>query len=634
MLQYVTVFDPSQSDGEDEVHKQLLLYHSFEDLEITLNEKLGRIGMIQGIWSLTDSFGGMGERQEKVVELHKEVILIIKVECRFFISLCVSTEEGRMSPAIPHELYVSQLWYCYQIFVLHYGPFSRFEDMGELTDLLNEQIVPFWHHIQLKPETIVRRGIAGLWPDGCKVSQLEFDSSGESWESLINQNILLAPENYMAVKDVLVYHLPSYNDQNAQFAGRRLGYKTYGLVRHFSDDISIVTQLSNWIYHLHAVHGDLSSHVLAGNAHYEEAPSGSDGVENAADNSTELSSAAPSNLQAQGRALLHNLMLPLSFAYDAVHEVGSTTGISKSMSLIMDYVPRWDHNASRERENDRQRSRCGYLISPLCSGMLPMSYRVKKVVYESSDGHLRSFNLLFWFYDDVLVVTVCEPEFAKIWDSQYLEDLSYKFRESITRFYETAFQHAESKAKGPSKRESFAYTTYSKITKEIKCSVPAWFDSKSDNRGSNPMKLVVDGVDHLFGLNSQDASELQDANRNPWGLDIMGSLLGFRNDKTNQNVAEEQYPHFDRRYENFLDGMTQEKLWGLQVQTIQFLTSIKNSNRACGLVEERLSKLNNGLLCYIKQDDESVSVVIRNWFEHREDFESHKRLSDFGKVLG
>lgn len=631
MLHYVTVFDPSQSEGEEDVYKQLLLYHSFQDLEITLNEKLARIGMIQGIWSLTDSLGDGGEKLEKVVELHRERILTIKVECRFFISVCIDSEEG-IVPQIPHELYLSHLWYCYQIFVLHYGPFSRFEDMGELTDLLNEQIVPFWHQIQLKPETIVRRGIAGLWPDACKVSELEFESSGESWESLINQNVLLAPENYVAVKDVLVYHLPSYNDQKAQLAGRRLGYKTYGLVRQFSEDTSIVTQLSNWIYHLHAVHGELSSHVLAGNAHYEEASSHNNGAENAASNTAEVNSDAPSTIQSQGRALLHNLMLPLSFAYDAVHEVGSTTGISKSMSLIMDYVPRWDHD-SRESKNDHERSRYGYLISPLCSEMLPMSYKVKKVVYESSDGHLKSFNLLFWFYDDVLVVTVCDPEFTKIWDSQYLEDLSYKFRESITRFYETAYQRAESKVKASSKREPFAYTSYNKITKEIKCSIPAWFDSKSENSDSNPMKLVVDGVDHLFGLNSQDASEPQSASRNPWGLDIMGSLLGFKSDKTNENMIVEQYPHFDRRYENFLDVMTQEKLWGLQVQTIQFLISIKNSNTAYGLVEERLSKLNNGLLCYIRQDNESVSVVIRNWFDHREDFENHKRLSDFGKVL-
>ncbi|QLQ78838.1 hypothetical protein HG537_0B01860 [Torulaspora globosa] len=631
MLQYVTVFDPSQSDGEEDVYKQLLLYHSFEDGEISLNEKLGRIGMIQGMWSLIDSFGELEGGREKIVELHGERILIIKVESRFFISVCVSLE-GAIKPVVPYELYISQLWYCYQVFVLQYGRFSRFENMNELTDLLNEQMVPFWHQIQLKPETIVRRGISGVWADGCKVSELEFENSGESWESLINQKVLLAPENYMAVKDVLVYHLPSYNDEKAQLAGQRLGYKTYGLVRHFSDDISIVTQLSNWIYHLHAVHGELSSHVLAGNAHYEEAPSGSDGAENAVSGSAEVNSTVSSNLQAQGRAFLHNLMLPLSFAYDAAHEVGSTTGISKSMSLIMDYVPRWDRDSSQERKNDHQKSRYGYLISPLCSDMLPMSYQVKKVVYESSDGHLKSFNLLFWFYDDVLVVTVCEPEFTKIWDSQYLEDLSYKFCESITRFYETAYQQVESKVKGSLKRESFAYTTYNKISKEIKCSIPAWFDSKSDNSDSNPMKLVVDGVDHLFGLNSQDPSELQNTSRNPWGLDIMGSLLGFRNDSTNQKVAVEQYPHFDRTYENFLDGMTQEKLWGLQVQIIQFLTSIKNSNKASGLVEERLSKLNNGLLCYIKHDDEGVSVMIRNWFDHREVFENHKRLSDFGKI--
>lgn len=635
MLQYVTVFDPSQSDGEDDVHKQLLLYHSFEDLEITLNEKLARIGMIQGIWSVTDSFGGMGGSREKVVELHRDVILIVKVESRFFISLGISTEEGNLNPAVPHELYLSHIWYCYQIFVLNYGPFSKFEDKRKLTDLLNEQIVLFWHDIQLKPETIVRRGITGLWPDAYKVSQLEYENSGESWESLINQNILLEPENYMEIKDVLVYHLPSYNDKKSRPTDQRLGYKTYGLVRHFSDDLKIVTQLSNWIYHLHAVHGDLSSHVLAGNAHYKEAPSGSEGIENATHESSDVSDAnsTAASFQEQGRALLHNLTLPISFAYDAVHEVGTTTGISKSVSLIMDYVPRWSGNGPPENRDDQQRSRYGYLISPLCSKALPSSYKVKKVMYESEEGELKSFNLLFWYYDDVLVVTVCQPEFAKIWDPQYLEDLGFKFRQAITRFYETAFQQAGSNAKSSTKREPFAYATYDKVTKELKSSIPTWFDTESDDRDSSPMKLVVDGVDHLFGLNSHDTSGLQDGNRNAWGIDIMGGLLGFKNDKAGQKAAIEQCLHFDKRYDNFLDGMTQDKLWGLQVQTLQFLTSIKNSNRACDIVEERLFKLNNGLLCYIKEDDTGISVVIRNWFDHQEDFEKHKRLSDFGKVL-
>lgn len=635
MLHYVTVFDPSQSDGEEDVHKQLLLYYSFQDLEITLNEKLGRIGMIQGIWSLTDTLRSSREGQEKVIELGNELILTIKVESRFFISVCISTENSEFNPPIPPELYLSHLWICYQIFTLHYGPFSRFEDMKELTDLLNEQIVLFWNDIHLKQETIVRRGLSGLWPDAYKVSELEFASNVESWESLINQNVLLEAENYMAIKDVLVYHLPSYNDLRRVSRDRNLGYKTYGLIRHFSNDLEMVTQLSNWIYHLHAVHGDLSSHVLAGNAHYEEVSSSHDEADAPTDSHGLVDSPHPtgvSTLQEHGKAFLHNLTLPISFAYDAVQEVGNTTGIAKSMSLIMDYVPRWNGNTPQHKNTeDYQRSRYGYLISPLCAKRLPMSYKVKRVMYESSDGQLKSYNLLFWYYDDVLVVTVCQPDFDKIWQSQYLEDLSYKFREAITRLYETAFQRSTSNVKGPSKRETFAYASYNKATKEIKSSIPAWFDTRDHRRDSSPMKLVINGMDQLFGLNSGGSTEIDPSNRSVWGLDIMGGLLGLNGNETSQ-TAPVDHAHLNKRYENFLDGMAQEKLWGMQVQTIQFVTSIKASNTAHGFVEERLFKLNNGLLCYIKDDHTKVSMVVRNWFDHREDFENHKSLSDFGKV--
>ena len=203
MLQYVTVFDPSQSKNEDDLHKQLLLYHSFEDLEVSLNDKLGRIGMIQGIWSLTDSLSDVQSSEEKIIELSRELILVIKVESRFFISLCISVEDENESSQIPHQLYLSHMWYCYQFFALQNGYFSKFTDARELTDLLNEHVVSFWQDILLKPEAIIRRGLAGLWPNSCKMAELEFEHSEESWESLITQNILLETESYLGIKDVL-----------------------------------------------------------------------------------------------------------------------------------------------------------------------------------------------------------------------------------------------------------------------------------------------------------------------------------------------------------------------------------------------------------------------------------------------
>ncbi|CCE91422.1 Ccz1p TDEL_0C05330 [Torulaspora delbrueckii] len=633
MLQYVTVFDPSQSKNEDDLHKQLLLYHSFEDLEVSLNDKLGRIGMIQGIWSLTDSLSDVQSSEEKIIELSRELILVIKVESRFFISLCISVEDENESSQIPHQLYLSHMWYCYQFFALQNGYFSKFTDARELTDLLNEHVVSFWQDILLKPEAIIRRGLAGLWPDSCKMAELEFEHSEESWESLITQNILLETESYLGIKDVLVYHLPNFNETKDQTKNLRLGYKTYGLVRHFSNDIGIIPQLSNWIYHMHAVYGELSSHVLAGNAHYKEAPQQNDNTMDGPEEGSNGASTNQETLQEQGKVLLHNLTLPISFAYDAVHEVGATTGISNSISLLMDYVPKWGTlGGQNERTNHEQlskRSRYGYLISPLSSKMLPMSYKVKKIVREQEDGESKNYNLLFWYYDDILAVIVCEPTFTKIWESQYLEDLSYKLCKGIAQFYKTAFQRTD--VKRPQKREPFAYTTYSKISKELRSSIPTWFDAKTESDDVSPLRLVINGVDQLFGGGANSSEDAGPPVSNNWGIDIMGGLFGINRDKINTTSASMREYRLDKKYDNFLDGLTQMKTWELQSQIIQFLMSLKSSAKAADITEERLLKLNNGLLCYIRDDENEIAIVIKNWFENEDELSSKSLLLNLSK---
>lgn len=636
MLQYVTVFDPTRSESEDDVQKQLLLYHSFEDSEVSLNDKLGRIGMIQGIWSLTESLSNSEKDQEKIIELCRELILVIKVESRFFMSICISIEDEAGLPPIPYQLYLSHMWYCYQFFALQNGRFADFTDAGELTDLLNEHVVLFWHDILLKPESIIRRGITGLWPSACKMAEFEFETSDESWESLITQNILLETESYLGIKDVLVYHLPNYNERLDQAKDARLGYKTYGLVRHFSNDLDIVSPLSNWIYHMHAVYGELSSHVLAGTAHYKEAPTGNENSGNPIAESEDENDmgSRPETLQEQGKALLHNLTLPISFAYDTVHEVGATTGISNSISMFMDYVPRWRALSSQNGDENHDRpgkvSRYGYLISPLSSEMLPMSYKVKKVVSEDTDGKSKNYNLLFWYYDDILAVIVCEPNFAKIWDSQYLEDLSYKLCKGVSRFYTTAFEVNKPGGK-VMRKESFAYTTFSKKSRELRSSIPTWFDAMENDDGVSPLKLVVSGVDQLFGGRNDATEDGEIAAGNKWGIDIMGGLFGIGKSKLTLNSATTRDYRLDKRYKNFLDGLAQAKTWELQLQIIEFLTSMNCSVRDGDITEERLLKLNNGLLCYIKEDEDEIAVIIKNWFENEEELSNKALLPDLGK---
>lgn len=629
MLQYITIFDPTRSSSEDDLYKQLLLYHSFQDLEVSLNDKLGRIGMIQGIWSLTESLSDVEKSKEKVIELTRELILVIKVESRFFVSLCVSIEQDEDSTSIPHQLYLSYMWHCYHFFVLQHGYFSKFTSAGELTDLLNEHVVSFWQDILLKPETIIRRGIAGLWSDTYKTAELEFETSDESWESLITQNILLEAESYLGIKDVLIYHLPNHMKDKESKRDVKLGYKTYGLVRHFSNDLGIISQLSNWIYHIHAVYGELSSHVLAGNAHYEEAlPAETQNCEPASNEPQ--GGISQETLQEQGKTLFHNLTLPITFAYDAVQEVGATTGIPNTISLIMDYIPKWGPLSGQdERTKDNQmslRARYGYLISPLSFESLPFDYKVKRVVDEQRNGDSKVYNLLFWYYDDVLAVVVCEPEFKKIWDSQYLEDLSYKLCQGIERLYVTAFQRDTADVKSLQKKDSFAHVKYSKVSKELRSSIPTWFDGSIEHKDVSPLKLVINGVDQLFGVSPNVPQANEALMTTNWGIDIMGSLFGIDKTKNNSNLASMKRYRLDKKYENFLDKLPQEKTWELQVQIIQFLVSLASSTRATEITEERLLKLNNGLLCYIREDEKELAIVVTNWFEHEDEL-SNKLLS-------
>lgn len=648
MLQYVAVFDPSRRKGEDDMHKQLLLYHSFTASETSLNDKLGRIGVIQGIWTLSESLNSGEKVSEKLIELDDGVILAIKVESHFFICLSVTNaDEGTKKGAvdIPYQLYMTHIWYCYQFFTLQFGKLEDIEDSRTLTDLLNEHFVSFWNDIMLKPEAIIRRGITGMWPDSCKMAEFEINVKEESWESLINQRILLESESYLGIKDILVYHLPSENaTQEDKLKHHNLGFKTYGLIRNFCADLEITAELSNWIYHKHAVYEVLSSHVLAGNTYYEEAPYDAPGRSEEAnagetEPSTRLNSDASfqNSLQEQGKNLLHNLTLPITFAYDAVQEVSSTAGISSSMSLFMDYVPKWGKSKNGERSADEssdpnfKRARYGYLISPLSSATLPKSYKIKTVKYrDKAAKESRTYNLIFWYYDDVLVVVVTEPNFSKIWDSQYLEDLSYKLRLSIECFYKAAFKYPEGMEK-TDKKESFAYTILDKKNKTCRASIPPWRNVNLHNNELSPLKLVTNGVDQLFGSINTNSYEALGAGK--WGITMMGGLFGIRSDNTTEEMKHyESARSIERTYENFLDALQGDKKWALQLQIIHFLQSLKNSQKKKNIIEERLLKLNNGILCYIKENEEELTIIIKNWYESEMDDRSPQTLfSSLGK---
>ncbi|CAR27452.1 hypothetical protein ZYGR_0I07270 [Zygosaccharomyces rouxii] len=567
MFEYITVFDPSRSHGEDDIHQQLLLYHSFTGSENSLNDKLGQIGVIQGLWSLTNSLSGEDGNQgsqEKVVQLHGKVLLIIRVESRFFICLSMNKDDN----SIHHQFYLAHLWHCYRFFTLWHNKFASIPDARRLTNLLNEHFVPFWCDLQVKPDAIIKKGIVGLWHQSHKMAELEFAHCDQSWESLINQDVLLESESYLGIKDILVYHLPNFEQSP--------GYKTYGLVRNFSSDIDFVTNISNWIYHSHALYGNLSSHVLASNTHYKETPADNTTTATASSNiRTQARTVVPA-LTTTGETILHNLTLPISLAYDAVQEVGATTGISNSISLFMDYLPKWNPSAitSVLGGNPREQGPAagppqGYLISPLCGNGLPENYKQRVVKSQAGTINEKDYNCIFWYYRDVLVCVVSEPNFNKIQDHQYLEDLSYKLSCSMEKFYATAFPKEKHGQQQPQpqpqlppppptiqsrkKFDSFGFALRDKRTNECRCSIPSW------------------------PLNNESRSY---------------------------------------HYGTFLDSMPQDKLWELQHELVQFLQSLQNSRREKdSATEERLTRLSNGLVCFIRDCPEEMALVVANWFD-------------------
>lgn len=220
-----------------------------------------------------------------------------------------------------------------------------------------------------------------------------------------------------------------------------MGTKTYGLVRNFTSDLNTLPDISNWLYHLHCTYGEISSHILTGNVHFKEElqveeeqersrdTNGRDEEESQEQQRREHQETTQNNTSelSLSERVIHNVTLPISFAYDAIHEVSTTTGVSGSLSMIMDYVPKphWPFISSSNKSADKNNysnsndnansnaplmaqseavggtignSRFGFLISPLNSDLLPSSYQALKLNlnFENSKDKEDFYNCLFW----------------------------------------------------------------------------------------------------------------------------------------------------------------------------------------------------------------------------------------------
>ncbi|CEP61558.1 Ccz1p LALA0_S03e05556g [Lachancea lanzarotensis] len=609
MLKFITVFNPSYSRNEEDADKQLLLFHSFQDLQdgqtLSLNDKIAQLGVIQAMWQFSKTFSESQGTSESVVELDDTVLCTILVENSFFITLSFAPSE---LPEVPANYVLANLRHCYDFSTLHFGLWSTFTNHTQLTDRLNEFLVPFWAELNLMPYNLWHKGFLSCWPDCYKVADIEegFQDNKESstsWEADLKQQLLIDDSNFLGLQDILVYHLPKTTSGKS--------YKKYGLVSSFTPDFDWLPQISNWIEHLDNVYTVLSSHVLAGTVQYKEAveeepmqePSNNEGL------STSQSMAA------QSRKLYNNFMYPLTFAHDAVQEVGNMTGISSSMSLLSDFMPKmpsWKIWPGPE-DNKAKVARSEFLISPLAASFLPESYKVKKM-HLSYGGLIQRFNCLFWFYNETLVVLIYKEEFEKIWDHEYLHDTHFKLSQSIAKLYSTNL-----KTISKITPDSFCYAVVTKSTRRLRSSFPLNEVVKTPE-STSALELVVNGLDGFLTLGPNRKTSVatlnpsrnqiafeQEAAKESWGLSLMGGI--FKKTQADNNPTAQT--------DTFLDGVPEEKLRFMHLDINKFINTLSTSRRASDLKEEKLIKLNNGVLCFLSENSEEIIVLVENWFDKK-----------------
>lgn len=637
MIKDIVIIDPTRSHNDDDTHKSLVLFHEFGENagNSTLNDKLNRIGIIQGLWSLTESFGSDTDTEtEKVIELDNEIIIVIKLEDQFFMALSIDDYENLDDVAvdknkIPYQYYFGHLWLCYKFFVLRHGTFLRFEDNSKLTNCLNEHIITFWNDIYLKPETLIRQGIDVLFPESFKRSELKDLIGGESqqdidddetWDTMINRKILLQEESYLGVKDILVYNLPSdFNKANGKDDSEshtKIGTKYFGLVENFCQTFESLPDISNWIYHLFKQYDNISSHVLAGNTHYTGVPT----TENQPnDTANSVPGVETSNSFTFGNRFYHNMTLPISFAYDVVQEVGVTAGVSSSVSYLKSYIPAWTTQSKRNNVIDTpQRKRYGYLISPLSNDQLPSNYKIISM-YLKFGTHFDFYNVLFWYYEDMLAVIICERTFDKIWETDYLNDLSFILSLSMEKLYNKL-----EKVERPM-QENFGYFIVDKgqAGNELRSSLPSCIGLlDQEPNGISPLNLMIDGWDKLTNQERNNDGIM--------GLDMMGSL--FQIGKSTEKPIKDKKTVHNPYNNTFLDLMEVDKLWILSKELLIFLKSVDKTETRPEFVEERLLTLSNGVLCYIKNDNNRLVIILKNWFDSKYDDYPTKETTLFNNL--
>lgn len=615
-LKYVIVFRPGENKGEQEdsvVSEQLLLHHAFEDTElITLSAKLGKIGIIQALWTLSEDTNDTC----KTIETEQETMITIKVEGEFYITLAIGVDPDLL--AIPNPIFEGHLWNCYHFFTIKYGDFTSFEK-HVLTDLLNEHFVSFWNDLYRKPESLTRNFLQYLCHDFYKVADLD-PNGDKQWEATIIQDLLVQTENYLGIKDILVYNIPSTESTY-------VGKCKYGLIRNFCNEFEDLGHFSNWLQHIHTVFGKISSHVLAENVHYELhsgelEQTNSDGIRdsndlNLSDNNNETDSNTFSQLSTN---FMHNLTLPITFAYDAIQEVGNTTGINNSVSLFMNYLPKWQNNSTAsENEKNKTKARYGYLISPLAFDSLPKSYKLKKMHLKFNGEERKPYHVLFWYYNDVLVVIICNESFDNIWSKEYLNKLNKHLENSIKTLYDQNLYDLPNTDNHSNKKNdilNFAYLITDKKRNKLYSSFPdlSWFNEQQETLYRTTLELVSNGLEQLRPqITANELSITTIDSNKQWGLDIMGNIFSMLPSNSPVPVTKDASIPLMKKL-NFLDKLNEKVLRDISIETLRAIETLSQSINS-NIQEEKLLRTSDGILLYIRNDCNNLTIILKNWIQ-------------------
>ncbi|SSD60866.1 uncharacterized protein SCODWIG_02627 [Saccharomycodes ludwigii] len=690
--------NPYNTCTSDNKKKNIVNTEDIEDCAIDINEKLATIGIIQGLWNFygnfidcknnkndsrdrnTEKLGNNGEDDFQIVTLSSSNYIItyraLNIDgLQIYITISLKTANKNMCYYIKNKLIQS-----ISIFEFLYGPFITHLTGGtmicntntdiltstdtiianfrtsKLTDNLNEFYIPFWNNtiksIHILPSILMTN------PNSYKISEYQIQTENYTWDSMLNNEILLREENYLNIKDILVYNIPQ---RDVVITGDVItatdNIKNLGFIRNFKYDNKSISTISNWLYNLF----------------YERILTGGNTATSDPNSNSNSGSTHNNTLSDITGRLVHNISLPLQFAYDAVHEVGNMTGVSTSLSLITDYLPipgggdnfsaiganvpattssdngnnNDNNNNKTDNDNDNGNNNIAnnntggngtisggleetsvssnpnsmtchtnFIISPFRNN-LPDVY-----VEFDEDNILRSktnaktnYKLLMWCYNSIILIFIIDHDFELIYDKNYLTELD----NTLIKCFSSQDNSTNNINDNATSDYDFSYYFYNYDTKQCFTSIPFLADKQDEsNKNKN------NDHNNLSESNSENTSYLIKS----LSLLSFGKYSTKTNtasvDTTNRGGANTDFCKNDvpSRNINFLSELDQGKLnelnkylWSIILNNHELRIGGDNSSAKSNIEDDaKIIKLDNGLLCYIENNANYQLLIVKNWY--------------------